>query len=153
MTLMVWKGGKSTNQTNKIEPLHDRTNNLTVRPAKTPISLGIRPVWSDFSLCIQLVAKNPKFLHADSEDSDQTGQMPRLIWVFPGCTVILFVLSCCGSIDELFCITFFQSLIPIQSGAKKGKSSLIIEVEDLKEFKKLLRTRTNLLVVFAKSGI
>ena len=26
------------------------------------------------------------FLHADSEDSDQTGQMPRLIWVFAGCT-------------------------------------------------------------------
>ena len=24
------------------------------------------------------VAKNPSFLHADSEDSDQTGQMPRL---------------------------------------------------------------------------
>ena len=24
------------------------------------------------------------FLHADSEDSDQTGPMPRLIWVFAG---------------------------------------------------------------------
>ena len=28
-----------------------------------------------------------------SEDSDQPGQMPRLIWVFAGCTVILLVLS------------------------------------------------------------
>ena len=28
------------------------------------------------------VAKDPKLLHADSEDSDQTGQMPRLICVF-----------------------------------------------------------------------
>ncbi|KAL4228418.1 Protein disulfide-isomerase A5 [Mactra antiquata] len=39
----------------------------------------------------------------------------------------------------------------IPSGAKKGKS-LILEVDDLKEFKKLLRTKTNLLVTFAKSG-
>ena len=28
-----------------------------------------------------------------SEDSDQTGRMPRLIWVFAGRTVLLFVLS------------------------------------------------------------
>ena len=31
------------------------------------------------SLCAQWIAKDPRFLHADSEDSDQTGQMPRLI--------------------------------------------------------------------------
>ena len=42
-------------------------------------SLGIRPVWSESSLCTQWVAKDPTFLHADSENSDQTGQMPRLI--------------------------------------------------------------------------
>ena len=57
-----------------------------VRPAKTQISLGIRPVWSESSLCAQWVAKDPSFLHADSEDSDQTGRMPRLIWVFAGRT-------------------------------------------------------------------
>ena len=38
------------------------------------------------SLRTQWVAKDPSFLHTDSEDSDQTGQMPRLIWVFAGCT-------------------------------------------------------------------
>ena len=33
------------------EPLrHDKTNKVTVRPAKTQISLGIRPVWSESSL-------------------------------------------------------------------------------------------------------
>ena len=53
-----------------------------MRPAKTQISLGIRPVWSDSSLCAQWVAKDTSFLHSDSEDSDQTGLMPRLIWVF-----------------------------------------------------------------------
>ena len=57
-----------------------------VRPAKTHISLGIRPVWSESSLCAQWVAKDPSFLHADSEDSDQIGWMPRLIWVFAGRT-------------------------------------------------------------------
>ena len=34
---------------------------------------------------------------AHSEDSDQTGRMPRLIWVFAGCTLILLVLSYRGS--------------------------------------------------------
>ena len=57
-----------------------------VRPAKTQISLGIRPVWSESSLCAQWVAKDPSFQHADSEDSDQPGRMPRLIWVFAGRT-------------------------------------------------------------------
>ena len=41
---------------------HDKTNKMTVRPANT-----------------QLVAKGASFLHVDSEDSDQIGQMPRLI--------------------------------------------------------------------------
>ena len=47
---------------------------MTVCPAKTQISLGIHPVWSESSLCAQWVAKDPSFLHADSEDSDQTGR-------------------------------------------------------------------------------
>ena len=78
------------------EPRHDKTNKMSVRPARTQISLGICPVWSEPSLCAQWVAKDPSFLHADSEDSDQTGRMPRLIWVFAGCTLILLVLSCHG---------------------------------------------------------
>ena len=56
-----------------------------VRPAKTQISLGIHPVWSDSLPSAQWVAKDLRFLHADSEDSDQTGRMPRMIWVFAGC--------------------------------------------------------------------
>ena len=73
---------------------------MTKRPAKTQISLDIRPVWSESSLCAQWVAKDPGFLHADREDSDQTGRMPRLIWVFAGRTVILLVLSWGGSNDK-----------------------------------------------------
>ena len=66
----------------------------SLRPAKTQISLGICPVWSESSLCAQWVAKDPSFLHTDSEDSDQTGRMPRLIWVFAGrtCHFVRFVM-------------------------------------------------------------
>ena len=79
------------------EPRHDKTNKIGVRPAKIQISLGIRPVWSESSLCAEWVAKDPSFLHADSEDSDQTGRMRRLIWDFAGRTVASLVLSCRGS--------------------------------------------------------
>ena len=65
---------------------NDKTNKMTMRPAKTQIGLGIRPVWSESLLCAQWVAKDPSFLHADSEDYDQTGRMPRLIWFFAGRT-------------------------------------------------------------------
>ena len=44
----------------------------------------LRSAWADAqsdqsSLCVQWVAKDPSFRPADSEDSDQTGRMPRLI--------------------------------------------------------------------------
>ena len=57
-----------------------------LRPAKTQNSLGIHPVWSEPSQCAQWVAEDPMFLHTDSEDFVQTRRMPRLIWVFAGCT-------------------------------------------------------------------
>ena len=79
------------------EPRHDKPTKVSVRPAKTKINLDIRPVWSESSLRAQLVGKDPSFLHADSEDSEQTGRMPRLTWVFAGRTLTLLVLSCRGS--------------------------------------------------------
>ena len=93
---------------------HDKTSKMTMLPAKTQISLGIRPVWSESSLCARWVAKDPSFLHADSEDSDQTGRMPRLIWVFAGRTLILLVLSFRGS-NDLFRQT--RALIVLQYSA------------------------------------
>ena len=66
------------------EPPRDKTNNITVRRAKTQISLGIRPVWSEslLSALRKLGALASRWAH--SKDSDQTGRMPRLIWVFAG---------------------------------------------------------------------
>ena len=53
-----------------------------VRLAMTQISLGIRPVWSESSLYAPRTIKDPRLLQADSEDSDQTAWLRRLIWVF-----------------------------------------------------------------------
>ena len=91
-----WRTGKRE-VNNPNEPRHDKTNNVVVRPAKTQISLGISPVWSESSLSAW---RNLAFLAthwAHSEDSDQHARMPRLIWVFVGRTLILLVLSWGGS--------------------------------------------------------
>ena len=53
--------------------------------AKTQISLGICPVWSESSLCVLWTAKDPNILQRTAK-SDQTGQMPTLIRVFAGRT-------------------------------------------------------------------
>ena len=70
-------------------------------PSEDSDQLGIRPVWSESWLCAQWVAKDPSFLHAESEDSDQTGRMPRRIWVFAGRTVTLLFLPCRDSSIKL----------------------------------------------------
>ena len=73
------------------EPPHDKTNKMACAPSEdseSSLSAWRKPG----SLATHL---------AHSEDSDQTGRMPRLIWVFDGRTVILLVLSCCSSFNEL----------------------------------------------------
>ena len=68
-----------------------------MQTAKIQISLGIRPVWSESSLSAWRKL-GPLAIHwVHSEDSDQPGRMPRLIWVFAARTVILLVLSWGGS--------------------------------------------------------
>ena len=53
----------------KNEPRHDKTNKMSVHPAKTQISLGIHQSYQS-SLCAQWVAKDPSFFLL---------RMPRLI--------------------------------------------------------------------------
>ena len=64
---------------------------------KTQISLGIRLVWSESSLSAwrKLGSLATRWLHR--EDSDQTGRMHRLIWLFAGRKVISLDLSWGGS--------------------------------------------------------
>ena len=58
-----------------------------MRPAKASNQPGHPPsLIRVFTVCDHWIAEGLRFLHADSEDSGQTGQMPRLILVFAGCT-------------------------------------------------------------------
>ena len=84
------------------EPPHDKTNNVVVRPAKTQISLGIRPVILESSLSAWRKLGSLAIQWAHSEDSDRTGRMPRLIWVFARHTLTLLVLSRGGSFIHFF---------------------------------------------------
>ena len=93
------------------EPPHDKTNKMACAPSQD----------SDQPLCAQWVAKDSSFLHADNEDSDQTGRMPRLIWVFAERKVILLVLSWGGSYIrfqqfKMMCIVYMH--IELNFGAK-----------------------------------
>ena len=122
------------------EPRHDKTNKVNVRPAKTQISLSIRPVWSESSLCAQWVAMDPRFLHADSEDSGQIGRMPRLIWVYAGRTLTLLVLSCRGSYNHL-------SWIHVRHSTTDHYTTVINRTEQkLKHNKFIDKTLTKLLL-------
>ena len=85
------------NEGYKYEPPHDKAKKWHVRPAKTQISLGIRPVWSESSLCARRKLGSSSTHWAHIEDSDQTGRTPRLVWVFAGRKVSLLVLSWGGS--------------------------------------------------------
>ena len=89
---------------NIFKPRHDKNNKMGVRPAKTQISLGMRPVWSESSLCAQWVAKDPECFFMRTAKTDQTGRMPRLIWVFAGRTLAFLDLTCRGSFVRKICI-------------------------------------------------
>ena len=73
-----------------------KRTNRHVRPAKTQISLGIRPVWSESSLSAWRKLGSLATHWAHSEDSDQTGHMP-FCWFCqdPALVCLLF-----GHIDE-----------------------------------------------------
>ena len=78
--------------------LVSRRTRWPVRPMKTQISLGIRPVWSESSLSAWRRFGSWVTHKALSKDSDQTEWMPMLIWVFTGCTGH-FVWFCCAPAD------------------------------------------------------
>ena len=73
-----------------------------MRPAKTQISLDIRPVWSESSLSAWRKVGSLATLWTHSEDSDQTGRLPRLIWAFVVRIATLLVLSRGGSFKSLW---------------------------------------------------
>ena len=84
-----WRSPQSQKLPNKVNAKMSR---LMTKPTKwLCVQQRLRSAWASTqsdqsSLCAQLVAKDPSILHADSKDSDQTGRMPRLSWVFAGRT-------------------------------------------------------------------
>ena len=70
----------------------------------------LRSAWAS-TKCAQWVAKDPSFLHADSEDSDQTGRMPGLMWVFAGrtCHFFGFVMRRLICLSESHCWCLYLS--------------------------------------------
>ena len=71
-----------------------QTHKMAVHPAKTQISLGICPVWSESLLPAWRNLGSSATHWAHREDSDQSGRIPRLIWVFAGrtCHFVGFVM-------------------------------------------------------------
>ena len=71
---LLWILNRAVNQTMQNEPRHDKTNKVSVSPAKTQISLGIRPIGSESSLSAwrNLGSLATHWVH--SEDSDLTGR-------------------------------------------------------------------------------
>ena len=105
----LWKQCQDTCDqyaTNIIEPPHDKTNKMACAPSDPPSLIRVFAV---------RMKKAGIFTYpwAHSEDSDQTGRMPRLIWVFAGRTVILFVLSWGGSYEPRHEKTHPPSLIRV----------------------------------------
>ena len=96
--------------------------NWHVRPAKTQINLGIRPVWSESSLSTWGKRMSLAILRAHSEASDQTGRMPMLIWVFAGrkghfvCFVMRRLILLChtsvNNIDFCYFVAFYFLKLP-----------------------------------------
>ena len=106
------------------ELLYDKTNKTTCAPREDSDQPGhppslIRvfavgfPGWSESSLCAQWVAKDPGCF-VQTEKTDQTGQMPRLIWVFAGRTghFVSFVMRWLVLVmHSYYCIIEFIKLI------------------------------------------
>ena len=63
---------------NIFDSRHDKTNKVSVRPAKTQTSLAIHPVWSESSLSAERKLGSLA-THWAQAKTDQTGRMPRLI--------------------------------------------------------------------------
>ena len=73
------------------EPWYDKTNKMSVHPAKPQISLGIRPVWWESLLCAQWVAKDPSFLLVDS-DAQADLSLHLVHTHFVGCVMLRLIL-------------------------------------------------------------
>ena len=76
-------------------------------------------------LCTQWVTKDPSFLYANSEDSDETGWMPRLIFAELSCNFdgfILIALVHFSYSSQKIVLDFSFKLYPLEIWPDKGDS-------------------------------
>ena len=100
-----------------------------VRPAKTQISLGIRPVWSESSLSAWRSSGSSATHRTASDGSDQAGRMPSLIslhWVH-----MSFCWFCHGAAQTGFSIQHYFSHNDMIEGDYKGGQSMNCCLQDL----------------------
>ena len=100
---------------------HKKTTTIGLCFMASFIFNSIHPVWSESSLSAWRKLGSLANHWAHSEDSDQTGQMPRLTWVSAGRTVILLVLSWRSSL--IYCLQHKQ--VKIWGPCHKNDMSLI----------------------------
>ena len=95
-------------------------------PAKTQISLGIHPFWSESSLSAWRITGSlaTHKTHSEYWHSDQTGQMLRLNWVFAWRIAILLVLSCCSG--------SYLSRVPSEDSDQPAHRSSLIKFFDVR---------------------
>ena len=74
----------------------------------------MRPVWSESSLSAWRNLGSLATHWSHSKDSDQTGWMPRVMWVFTGRTLILLVLLCRGSVGGIVVTQTILRKVPQQ---------------------------------------
>ena len=85
-----------------IELEHHKTNNMTCVPSEGSAQPGHLPSQlRAFTVRFMDSWKDLILIHADSENSDQTGWMPRLISIFARPHVSLVILPCIGSNDKM----------------------------------------------------
>ena len=107
-----------------------------VRPAKTRISLVIRLVWSESSLSAWRKLGSLTTLWAQAK-TNQTGQMPRLIWGFTGSTchfvgfVVRWLIFPCMEKKISFFYIFHVGTLTVCPDLSDWKDIMIIAIKRL----------------------
>ena len=83
--------------------LHYMSRDMTKQTKWVCVQRRLRSAWASAQSDQSIRCPHEEaFFSYHSEDSDQTGRMPRLIWVFAGRILIVLVLSCRGSYYHYF---------------------------------------------------
>ena len=114
--LLFWKMDESQ---------HDKTNKMTLRPAKTKISLGIRPVWSVFAdrmtkawvLSYQLSASEDwsDWAHAQADLSLRWEHMPFCWFCHDAAQIFAY-----------FSLTYFPLFVVLYKASKRRRGNMLL---------------------------